>query len=137
MSGDVAVTLNASSGDSPTHSGPSVMVLAPEVTSLEVYHCQTETEKTQTLKARDYKDPQCVCYEAEGFDCYNLQTTGQVGRTLTTPSGGLNEHIPTVCYGLDRASFNQGQNAKYDFSVEEEKAQTIVSRGPGGYSKRR
>lgn len=39
----------------------------------------------------------------------------------------------TVCYGIDRASFNQGQNAQYDFSVEEELAQTIVAKGPGGY----
>ena len=37
-----------------------------------------------------------------------------------------------ITYGLDRASFNQGKNAQYDFSVEEELAQTIVSRGPGG-----
>ena len=37
-----------------------------------------------------------------------------------------------VCYGLDRASFNQGKNAQYDFSIEEETAQTLVSRGPGG-----
>lgn len=29
-------------------------------TSLEVYHCTTEDEIVQTLKARDYKDPQCV-----------------------------------------------------------------------------
>ena len=42
-------------------------------------------------------------------------------------------HIPCVTYGLDRASFNQGQNAKYDFSVDEELAQPIVARGPGGY----
>ena len=35
-------------------------------------------------------------------------------------------------YGLDRASFNQGKNALYDFAVEEEKAQPIVARGPGG-----
>ena len=38
-----------------------------------------------------------------------------------------------ICYGLDRASFNQGQNAQYDFSITEEQAQTLVSRGPGGY----
>lgn len=38
-----------------------------------------------------------------------------------------------VCYGLDRASFNQGKNAKYDFSIEPEIAQPIVARGPGGY----
>lgn len=37
-----------------------------------------------------------------------------------------------VCYGLDRASFNQGQNALYDFSVEEELAQPLIARGPGG-----
>ena len=37
-----------------------------------------------------------------------------------------------ISYALDRASFNQGQNALYDFSIEEEIAQTIVSRGPGG-----
>jgi len=37
-----------------------------------------------------------------------------------------------VCYGLDRASFNQGEHALYDFSVEEELAQPLVARGPGG-----
>ena len=37
-----------------------------------------------------------------------------------------------ICYGLDRASFNQGQNAQFDFKIEEQKAATIVSRGPGG-----
>ena len=36
------------------------------------------------------------------------------------------------CLGLDRASFNQGQNAQYDFSVENELAQTIMAKGPGG-----
>lgn len=39
---------------------------------------------------------------------------------------------PVAVYGLDRASFNQGKNAKYDFSIEEEKAQTLVAKGPGG-----
>lgn len=37
--------------------------------------------------------------------------------------------VPTV-YSLDRASFNQGVNAKYDFSIETDKAQTLVSKGP-------
>lgn len=37
-----------------------------------------------------------------------------------------------VCYGLDRASFNQGQNAQFGFSVQEDLAQTIVAKGPGG-----
>ena len=37
-----------------------------------------------------------------------------------------------VCYGLDRASFNQGQNAQFNISVEEEIAQPLVARGAGG-----
>ena len=31
-----------------------------------------------------------------GVDCFNLCTTGDIGRTVTTASGGLNEHIPVV-----------------------------------------
>lgn len=37
-----------------------------------------------------------------------------------------------VCYGLDRASFNQGANAQYDFSVLDEQQPTLTARGPGG-----
>ena len=36
-----------------------------------------------------------------------------------------------VAYGIDRAAFNQGKNAKFGFAVEEEMEPTIVSRGPG------
>ena len=66
-----------------------------KVIAMESFHCTSEEEKVQTLKARDYKDPQ------------------------------------VVTYGLDRASFNQGKNAKYDFSIEEEKIGAQVARGPG------
>ena len=65
------------------------------VQSLETFHCVAENEKTQTLKARDYKDPHCVAY------------------------------------GLDRASYNQGQNAKFGFSVDEEKVGAQTAKGPG------
>ena len=41
-----------------------------------------------------------------------------------------------VAYAIDRAAFNQGANAKYDISIQEETAQTLVSRGPGGYATR-
>ena len=36
----------------------------------------------------------------------------------------------SVAYGIDRAAFNQGQNAKFGFQVEEEVEPTMVSRGP-------
>ena len=35
-----------------------------------------------------------------------------------------------VAYGIDRAAFNQGKNAKYGFSVDEEVEPTIVAKGP-------
>lgn len=43
----------------------------------------------------------------------------------------MHDQQAVLTYGLDRASFNQGENAQYNFSVEEEKAQTIVAKGPG------
>ena len=52
---------------------------------------------------------------------------------VTEPSNDTDSNkINLTTYGLDRASFNQGRNALYDFAVEEEKAQPIVARGPGG-----
>lgn len=36
-----------------------------------------------------------------------------------------------VAYGLDRAAFNQGKNALYDFAVEAELEPTMVAKGPG------
>lgn len=36
-----------------------------------------------------------------------------------------------VAYGLDRACFNQGMNAKFDITIEEEKIAPLVARGPG------
>lgn len=40
--------------------------------------------------------------------------------------------IEGVVLALDRATFNQGENAKYDFQISGGgTAQTIVARGPG------
>ncbi len=36
-----------------------------------------------------------------------------------------------VAYGIDRAAFNQGANAKYNIAVEKELEPTIVAKGPG------
>ena len=61
---------------------------------------------------------------------------GQLAQAkISDKVGALNcmhDQQAVLVYGLDRASFNQGQNAQYDFSVEEEQAQTLVSKGPGG-----
>lgn len=36
-----------------------------------------------------------------------------------------------VAYGFDRAAYNQGKNAKFNFSVEKEKIATQTAKGPG------
>jgi DNA (cytosine-5)-methyltransferase 1 len=68
---------------------------------------------------------------AYGIDAYNQSSTGEQAKSLTSIASD-SDHVPCVCYGLDRASFNQGKNAKYDFSVQEEISQPLVARGPGG-----
>ena len=57
------------------------------------------------------------------------------------PQGnGINEDVSftlntvdhhAVAYGIDRAAFNQGKNAKYGFAVEEELEPTMLAKGPG------
>ena len=39
--------------------------------------------------------------------------------------------LVVTTFGIDRAAYNQGQNAKYDFSIEEEKIGAQTARGPG------
>ena len=63
------------------------------------------------------------------------------------PQGsGVNEDVSftldsvdrhAVAYGIDRAAFNQGQNAKYNIAVEEELEPTIVAKGPGAVAEPR
>jgi DNA (cytosine-5)-methyltransferase 1 len=49
--------------------------------------------------------------------------------TITAAAGMSGNNQPVVA--LDRASFNQGQNAKYDFEINEEGVNsTLVARGP-------
>lgn len=38
--------------------------------------------------------------------------------------------------GLDRASYNQGKNAKYNFSIYEEEQPTLTAKGPGAVCSR-
>ena len=64
----------------------------------------------------------------------------QTSPTLTANNAGGGQRMPdkdnfnaVITYGLDRASFNQGKNAKYDFSIEEDLAQPGLAKGWGGY----
>lgn len=89
-----------------------------------------EDEVSGSLRANAGDNQQSVvCIEGNGVreshkgDGYKESDTMY---TLNT----VEQHA--VAYGLDRASFNQGQNAKFGFSVDEELAPSLVAKGPGG-----
>ena len=59
---------------------------------------------------------------------------GQTNQSVDDKVGALNcihDQQAVITYGLDRAAYNQGKNAKFNFSVEEEKVGAQVARGPG------
>lgn len=117
-----------------------------------VESCVSSTLRAGTLGA--------VCYDARGNgdgDTVNTITGDHNNRitdyssviTYATDVGFLNtcEDVSptmlarmykdphTVAYGLDRASFNQGENAQYGFSTLLEQQPTLTARGPGAVCK--
>ena len=65
-----------------------------------------------------------------GVDSYNQSASEEQMETLRTNGGGDNS--PKVCtYGLDRASYNQGKNAKFSFGVDEEMVGAQTAKGLG------
>ena len=64
---------------------------------------------------------------------YEAETSRTIDRNGGNPScnqGGVAVVEKGVAYGLDRASFNQGKNAKFDFSVDKEVEPSMVTKGP-------
>ena len=41
-----------------------------------------------------------------------------------------------VAYGIDRATYNMGQNAQFGIAVEEEVEPTMVAKGPGAVAEK-
>ncbi|MDD4700021.1 MAG: DNA cytosine methyltransferase, partial [Oscillospiraceae bacterium] len=86
-------------------------------------------------------NPSCNQGGIAVVESYALQGSMIGRKDKNGPQGdGVNEDISftlntvdhhAVAYGIDRAAFNQGKNAKYNFAVEKEVEPTIVARGPG------
>lgn len=208
LTGNIAATLNATSGDSPTHSGPSVVCLEGNgsrpshrgdgYAESETMYTLNSTEHhavavenhpadsrvkisedgvVQTLSGRmgtgggnvpmvmESKAVESHAQDA-GYNVGNVnqpltanmehdpangglvmetyqKTTGsswngsQVSPTLTANNAGGSQRMPdkenfnaVLSYGLDRAAYNQGKNAKYNFSVDQGKWETCVAKGP-------
>ena len=72
-----------------------------------------------------------ICLQGNGID--RADTAGCNGKGWKEDTSYTLNTVdrPAVAYGLDRASFNQGQNAKFDFSISDEQQPTLTSKGPG------
>jgi len=87
-----------------------------------------EAQTTRTLDPNG-GNPNC---NQGGMAVVSVDRSSTVNEGRTNALLSDDKDNPNICYGLDRASFNQGKNAKYNFAVEEEIAQPLVARGPGG-----
>jgi len=92
---DKAGTLRANAGDNQqavVQSSWDGSQVSPTLTSSNAGGGQRMPDKNNFTCVIDSAPSMTFC----GVDIYNLQETDEVGRTLTTASGGLNEHIPCV-----------------------------------------
>ena len=107
-------------------------VVEPKTYAMQAIGEYKDSEKASSIKQRDYKD--CTDLVVGSFypqrkaesQCYR-----EDGISNTLTNGTNPGYQNGVCTAIDRASFNQGENAQFDFSVQEDVAQTIVSKGPG------
>ena len=81
-------------------------------------------DRSPTLTTTHYGEP-AVVYDARG------NGNGEVAPTMTGDHQNRITDYTGVVIALDRASFNQGKNAKYDFEISENGINSpIVAKGP-------
>lgn len=107
----------------------SAVVLHPTYAMTTGSYMQVCEEISPTLQARDYKDAPIIF--SAGFLDKNSENAHGIGyedEVSPTLRAGM---IPSTIYSLDCASFNQGENAQYDFQITNDgKAPTQVAKGP-------
>lgn len=95
--------------------------------------------RAQTTRTLDENGGNPSCNQG-GMAIVSIQGSMIGRKDENGPQGsGINEDVSftlnatdkhAVAYSLDRASYNQGQNAQFGISICEEQAQTLVAKGP-------
>ena len=108
ITGDVASGMNANSGLSANHAGPTLLILNDQGGSV----MDTSEDVTSTLRAQDHGHPPVVCM---AFDVYNMQGNDKVFKTLNHIATD-SDHIPVVCFepGILRRDCSAGNRAYVD-----------------------
>ena len=92
---------------------------------------EADTSRTLDLNGGSPACNQGGVAVVQAFDGLNNAASEEVSPTLMCQRQDV-KNIPSVAYGLDRASFNQGQNAQFGFSVDKELSPSLTAKGPGG-----
>lgn len=88
---------------------------------------ELHNEKSPTLTAKKQVD---VIYAA-GFLDRNSSKARSIGYEENKSPTLRSSVIPTAVYAIDRAAFNQGENAQYDFEITDSGINsTVVAKGP-------
>lgn len=88
--------------------------------------------EADTARTLDLNGGNPACNQGGMLVVNSHDLTVNEDRTNALLHGKNDNHDVPCVLGIDRASFNQGKNAKYDISIQEEIAQPLVARGPGG-----
>jgi DNA (cytosine-5)-methyltransferase 1 len=142
--GDKAATLTTQGGG--TASGPSVCIpIHDQATRYSGKHGDKTDGKWNGLGIGEVGAPMNTLTSGDrhavalGFASVFKSDDGSFGDAAPTLVGDHNNMVtdhtaivvedrPAAAYGIDRAAYNQGQNAKYDFSILEEQQPTMVAK---------
>ncbi len=120
---DTTRTLDNNGGNPACNQGGMIVLEGSDSRPSHKGDGYSESNVSYTLNATEHH---AICI-GNGQLHDAMSPSCEVSKTLNC----LVDPMKIVTYGIDRASFNQGQNAKYNFSVENDLAQTIVAKGPG------
>lgn len=134
---DVSGSLRANAGDN------AQSVVCIEGNGVRESHKGDGYKESDTMYTLNTVEQHAVAYGISSYDSNAMKSPNphsgvyeaDTSRTLDLNGGSpaCNQGgVAVVSYGLDRASFNQGKNAKFSFSVDEELAPSLVAKGPGG-----
>lgn len=91
-----------------------------------------DEDKKNCLTPWDVQSRRIFSTDGSWPSLYGGEGGGHGYACIESNSNGTNcAEADPKSYGLDRASFNQGVNAQYDFTILSEQQRTLTARGPG------
>ena len=125
---DTSRTLDANGGNPGCNQGGMAVVCVDQGGGKS--SCNVSENISPTLSCTHGGEP-AVCVQSSmiGRKDKNGPNGSGVKEGVSFTLNTVDKHA--VAYGIDRAAFNQGQNALYNFAVEEDLEPTIVAKGPG------